>query len=52
MVGSQIKATTSGKISSFAKLIGRNYDLIFTKSEDDKKKFENLFYKTLFIMET
>ena len=31
------------KISSFAKLIGRNYDLIFTKSEDDKKKFENLF---------
>ena len=31
------------KISSFAKLMGRNYDLIFTKSEDDKKKFENLF---------
>ena len=33
------------KISSFAKLIGKNYDLIFTKSEDDKRKFENLFTK-------
>ena len=31
------------KISSFAKLVGKNYDLVFTKSEDDKKKFEDLF---------
>lgn len=33
------------KISSFAKIIGKNYDLIFTKSEDDKKRFEDLFKK-------
>jgi 3-deoxy-D-manno-octulosonic-acid transferase len=36
------------KISSFAKIVGKNYDLIFTKSEDDKKKFENLFSKKVY----
>ena len=34
--------------SSFAQLLGGQYSLIFAKSLDDKKKFENIFKKNVF----
>jgi 3-deoxy-D-manno-octulosonic-acid transferase len=36
------------RFSSFSQMIGSQYSLIFTKSLEDKKKFENLFNKNIY----